>query len=134
MRISDWSSDVYSSDLELDGVTHQLTPGWLARVDRLVAELNGQGKRVLSVATKTVVEEQRREYSTADEEGMTLVGLLAFLDPPKESSAGAIEALASHGVSVKVVTGDNDLVAETVCGKVGFDVGNVVFGAELDAL
>ena len=120
--------------VELDGVTHQLTPGWLARVDRLVAELNGQGKRVLAVATKTVVEEQRREYSTADEEGMTLVGLLAFLDPPKESAAGAIEALASHGVAVKVVTGDNELVAETVCGKVGIDVGAVVSGAEIEAL
>ena len=120
--------------VELDGVTHQLTPGWLARVDRLVAELNGQGKRVLAVATKTVVEEQRREYSTADEEGMTLVGLLAFLDPPKESAAGAIEALASHGVAVKVVTGDNELVAETVCGKVGIDVGTVVSGAEIEAL
>lgn len=120
--------------VELDGVTHQLTPGWLARVDRLVAELNGQGKRVLAVATKVVVDEQRREYSTADEEGMTLVGLLAFLDPPKESAAGAIEALASHGVAVKVVTGDNELVAETVCGKVGIDVGTVVSGAEIEAL
>ncbi|MGC0362055.1 Mg2+-importing ATPase [Rhodococcus sp. 27YEA15] len=122
------------SSVELDGAVRELTPAIVAGVDRLVAELNGQGKRVLAVSTRTVTEDQRRDYSTADETGMTLVGLLAFLDPPKDSAAGAIDVLSAHGVAVKVVTGDNELVAETVCGKVGIDVGTVVSGAEVETL
>lgn len=103
------------------------------QVDRLVAGERSGGRclrwrpRSLSTNSDAVLHGRR-------EGALSLVGLLAFLDPPKESAAGAIEALASHGVAVKVVTGDNELVAETVCGKVGIDVGTVVSGAEIEAL
>ncbi|MDH6680414.1 Mg2+-importing ATPase [Rhodococcus sp. LBL1] len=118
--------------------TRDLTPGLLAEFDRLVAGYNSQGKRVLAVATRRLdhdeVERHEREYSTRDESDMTLVGFLTFLDPPKESAAPAIAALRGHGTAVKVITGDNPIVAETVCGKVGIDVGTVVTGAEVDVL
>ncbi|MFC9789867.1 magnesium-translocating P-type ATPase [Rhodococcus sp. NPDC127528] len=126
------------TSVELDGVSHDLAPGLVAAIDRLVAQQNGQGKRVLALATRRVPADApdgtRREYSTADETEMTLVGFLTFLDPPKASAGAAIEALHAHGTAVKVITGDNELVAETVSGKVGLDVGTVVTGAEIDRL
>ncbi|WP_051637763.1 magnesium-translocating P-type ATPase [Rhodococcus sp. UNC363MFTsu5.1] len=123
--------------VEVNGATHELTPGLLSALDRLVAEQNGLGKRVLALATRRLPAGQgdaRRDYSTADESGMTIVGFLTFLDPPKASAATAIEALRAHGTAVKVITGDNELVAETVCGKVGLDVGSIITGAEIDRL
>ncbi|MFE3293825.1 magnesium-translocating P-type ATPase [Rhodococcus sp. NPDC059234] len=119
----------------LEDTEQELTPGLLSSLDRLVAGLNGEGKRVLAVATKRVLPgDARREYTRSDESGLTLVGFLTFLDPPKASAAAAIDALRTHGTAVKVITGDNELVAETVCGKVGIDVGAVVTGAQLDGL
>lgn len=115
-----------------------ITPGLVAAVDRMVAGHNGQGKRVLAVATRQLSEaevaEHPREYRTEDEAGMTLIGFLTFLDPPKASAANAIAALREHGTAVKVITGDNPLVAETVCGKVGIDVSTIVTGTEIEAL
>ncbi|MDH6281291.1 magnesium-translocating P-type ATPase [Prescottella agglutinans] len=125
------------SSAVVDGSVRAITPGLLAEFDRLVAIYNGQGKRVLAVATRDLPIDDTtsaREYSTADETGMTLVGFLTFLDPPKQSAAPAIAALQAHGTEVKVITGDNPIVAETVCGKVGIDVGTVVTGPEIEVL
>ncbi|MBP1161620.1 magnesium-translocating P-type ATPase [Rhodococcus sp. PvR099] len=125
------------TSVEMNGATHELTPGLLSALDRLVAEQNGLGKRVLALATRRLPAAPggaMRDYSTADETEMTIVGFLTFLDPPKDSAAAAIEALRAHGTAVKVVTGDNELVAETVCGKVGLDVGSIITGDEIDRL
>ncbi|CAM5363053.1 magnesium-translocating P-type ATPase [Streptomyces abikoensis] len=103
------------------------------RVTRTAEDNNRQGLRVLAVATRTFAA-GRDAYTVADEEGLTLVGFLAFLDPPKADAAAALRALADKGVAVKVVTGDNELVAARVCADVGIDVGAVVTGAEVDAL
>ena len=65
---------------------------------------------------------------------MVLIGYLAFLDPPKESAAAAVAALAEYGVGVKVLTGDNEGVAAAVCRKVGIDPSDMLLGSEVDAL
>ncbi|MFE1550088.1 magnesium-translocating P-type ATPase [Streptomyces sp. NPDC058718] len=96
-------------------------------------ENNRRGLRVLAVATRTM-DAPRDSYTVADEERLTLVGFLAFLDPPKADAAAALRGLADKGIAVKVVTGDNELVAARVCADVGLDVGQVVTGTELDAL
>ncbi|MCF3102443.1 magnesium-translocating P-type ATPase [Streptomyces roseoverticillatus] len=103
------------------------------RVTRTAEDNNRQGLRVLAVATRTFPS-GRDAYTVADEDGLTLVGFLAFLDPPKADAAAVLRALADKGVAVKVVTGDNELVAARVCAGVGIDVGAVVTGAEVDAL
>jgi len=69
-----------------------------------------------------------------DEVGLTLIGYIAFLDPPKESAAPALKKLAAHGITVKVLTGDNELVTERVCREVGLPASEVVLGAQLDGL
>lgn len=55
------------------------------------------------------------EFSVKDESDMVLIGYLAFLDPPKETTKQALKALKEHGVAVKVLTGDNELVTRSVC-------------------
>ncbi|MFE5867667.1 magnesium-translocating P-type ATPase [Streptomyces roseifaciens] len=116
-----------------DGRRTELDAGLRRRVTRTAEDHNRQGLRVLAVATRTLPAE-RETYGVADEDGLTLVGFLAFLDPPKADAAAALQALAEMGVAVKVVTGDNELVAARVCADVGIDVGAVVTGAVLDTL
>ncbi len=94
-------------------------------------ELNEDGLRVIAVAYKGVTA-ARRTYSVRDETEMVLVGFLAFLDPPKETAAEAIRALARHGVQVKVLTGDNDIVTRKICRGVGLPVDRAVLGRELE--
>ncbi|MEO9189868.1 MAG: magnesium-translocating P-type ATPase, partial [Acetobacteraceae bacterium] len=124
-------------DASLDGertmATLPLDAALLVRTQAVTAGLNAEGLRVVAVAVKTLPPGQVT-YSVADESGLTLIGYIAFLDPPKESSAPALKRLAAHGITVKVLTGDNDLVTSHVCGQVGLPVGNVMLGAEVEAL
>ena len=105
----------------------------LARVRRVTQELNEEGLRVVAVAMKETPP-ARDAYSVADECDLILVGYVAFLDPPKESAAPALRALADHGVDVKVLTGDNELVAARVCSQVGLEGDAVITGPQLDRM
>ncbi|MFD6114124.1 magnesium-translocating P-type ATPase [Streptomyces yangpuensis] len=111
----------------------ELTEQLRWHVTRIAEDNNRRGLRVLAVATRTITD-PRDTYGVADEDRLTLVGFLAFLDPPKADAARALEALADKGITVKVVTGDNELVAARVCADVGIDVGTVVLGPATDAL
>ncbi|MFG2143404.1 magnesium-translocating P-type ATPase [Streptomyces sp. NPDC048696] len=102
-------------------------------VTRIAESNNREGLRVLAVATRTMPE-PRGTYTVADEAELTLVGYLTFLDPPKADAAKALRGLADKGIAVKVVTGDNELVAARVCAEVGLAVGEVVTGSAIDAL
>ncbi|MEU3402766.1 magnesium-translocating P-type ATPase [Streptomyces sp. NPDC006670] len=110
-----------------------LTDELRRRATAVAADHNRAGLRVLAVATRRIAA-PRDTYTVADEERLTLVGFLAFLDPPKASAARALRGLADKGIAVKVVTGDNELVAARVCADVGIEVGRVVPGSEVDAL
>ncbi|MFE9631441.1 magnesium-translocating P-type ATPase [Streptomyces sp. NPDC006463] len=110
----------------------ELTEQLRWHVTRIAEDNNRQGLRVLAVATRTIGT-PRDTYTVADEDRLTLIGFLAFLDPAKADAARALTGLADKGIAVKVVTGDNDLVAARVCADVGIDVGHVVLGADIDA-
>ncbi len=105
----------------------------LARVRQTTEELNEQGLRVVAVAMKEVPA-TREVYSQADEQDLTLLGYVAFLDPPKESTAQALQALAGLGVEVKVFTGDNELVTARVCAQVGLHDDGIVTGPQIDRM
>lgn len=109
----------------------ELTPQLRAHVTDISERHNREGLRVLAVATRSMPAE-RDTYTAADESDLTLVGFLAFLDPPKQDAADALRALAENGVAVKVVTGDNELVAARVCADVGLDVSELITGATID--
>ena len=116
--------------------TVPLDSAMLARVRAVTEGLNKQGLRAVAVASRhlPVSPLSSRNYGVADEAGLTLVGYIAFLDPPKESTAPALKALAEHGVEVKVLTGDNELVAARVCEQVGLHVGQPVTGPQLERM
>ena len=135
------------TDASLDGgrdmPTLPLDAALLARTQAVTAGLNAEGLRVVAVAVKTLPPDQS-VYSVADETGLTLIGYIAFLDPPKESAAPALKQLAAHGITVKVLTGDNDLVTAQVCRQVGLQTGlqtlhqpvgdQVMLGSQVEAL
>jgi Mg2+-importing ATPase len=70
----------------------------------------------------------------ADECGLTLIGYIAFLDPRKESAAPALKKLEEHGITVKVLTGDNELVMAQVCRQVGLVTVTVMLGSQIELL
>ena len=116
-----------------DGAVLPLDPAMLLRAQTLTRELNSDGLRVVAVATREMALTQTA-YSVADETGLTLQGFIAFLDPPKESAAPALKALAAHGITVKVLSGDNDQVTARICAQVGLPAGTVLLGAQVDAM
>jgi Mg2+-importing ATPase len=114
-------------------VDEPLTHEVLERLHAVSAALNEDGLRVVAVAAKEMPPE-KEIYRVEDEAGLTLLGYVAFLDPPKESAAPALEALAAHGVQVKVLTGDNDLVTRKICHQVGLEVRGLLLGSDIDRM
>ena len=94
------------------------------------AKLNGDGFRVVAVAFKEMPATQAT-YSVKDETDLTLLGYIAFLDPPKETCAAALAALKASGVTVKILTGDNDIITRKICREVGLAVDRIVLGSEM---
>jgi Mg2+-importing ATPase len=122
-----------STSCELDGETGLLDASHFAMAKERTAQLNADGFRVVAVAYRHFAELQAT-YGVADERDLTLLGYVAFLDPPKESAAGAICALRASGVAVKVLTGDNDIVTRKICREVGFEIDRVLLGSEIERL
>ncbi|NBF05854.1 magnesium-translocating P-type ATPase [Pseudomonas sp. Fl5BN2] len=110
-----------------------LTETLLARIRQVTADLNEEGLRVVAVAARPMIE-GRDTYSLADEHELTLIGYVAFLDPPKESTAPALKALAEHGVAVKVLTGDNELVTAKICREVGLEQQGLLMGNDIERM
>jgi Mg2+-importing ATPase len=100
------------------------------RIDRLVADLSGQGYRVLAVAQRDLG--SAGEVGAADEAHMTLVGFLTFLDPPKPGVDQTVRELNELGISLRLITGDSRLAAAHIAQAIGLDAPRVVTGAELD--
>jgi len=121
------------SSAEYEGKVMPLTDDLRNFILKEVDDLNKNGMRVIAVAQKHDPSPVGA-FSIADESEMTLMGYLAFLDPPKESTAGAIKALQEHGVDVKILTGDNDKVTRCVCRQVGIPVDRILLGSDLDTM
>jgi Mg2+-importing ATPase len=118
---------------EHDGQVMPLTEELLNKLRAVTAELNADGLRVVAVAKKNYPD-TKTNYSVADEKEMILVGYVAFLDPPKETTEPAINALNRLGIAVKILTGDNELVTAKVCREVGLDVEGLLLGSDIDGL
>lgn len=114
---------------EVVPITEEIKSFILAKAE----ELNGGGMRVIAVAQKNNPAPEG-QFSVKDEGEMVLIGFLAFLDPPKETTAQAIAALRDHGVDVKILTGDNEKVTASICRQVGLPNGHVLLGTEVDEL
>lgn len=118
---------------ECDGSVRPLADDVRLRILETVDDLNDKGFRVLAIAQKSNPS-PAGAFGVKDECEMVLIGYLAFLDPPKESAADAIKALKDHGVTTKILTGDNDKVTRTICKQVGLKVRNMLLGSDLEKM
>jgi Mg2+-importing ATPase len=117
---------------ELEGKVYPVDPLLIADLKEYCDDLSADGFRVLAIAYRDV--EPQAAYSKDDERNLVLMGYVAFLDPPKDSAAPAITALKNHGVAVKVLTGDNELVSRKICQEVGLDTDCILLGAQVEAM
>jgi Mg2+-importing ATPase len=118
------------TQFESEGEIFPMEPILVGNLIEQVNDLSEDGFRVLAVATKKV--DKRPAYSKVDESELVLTGYLAFLDPPKDTATKAIAALRQHGVAVKVLTGDNDLVTRKVCREVGINADKILLGSQVE--
>ncbi|MBA4698562.1 MAG: magnesium-translocating P-type ATPase [Ruminococcus sp.] len=122
-----------SSFVEYNGQVVELTEDMRRMVLAKTHELNTDGMRVLGVAQKTNPSPVGA-FSSADETDMVLIGYLAFLDLPKETTADAVKVLQEYGVAVKILTGDNEKVTKCICKMVGLPIEHILLGDDLDGL
>lgn len=121
------------SHVEINDEVIPLTDSLREKMLTVSVDMNQDGMRVLGVAYKKEVHDTAI-YSIADENEMILAGFMGFLDPAKKSSITAIKSLHEHGVTVKVLTGDNEIVSQKVCKDVGIEVGQVLLGNEIETM
>ena len=121
------------SFVEINREVFPITDEIVERVFETVNSLNAQGMRIIAVARKTDVPDVD-VFCVEDESDMVLIGYMGFLDPPKESSISAIQALYKHGIDVKILTGDNDIVTKKIASDVGIPSDKIVLGSDIEAL
>ena len=119
------------SYIDFDGKAVELTEELRKKAYQVYENNNNEGLRVLAVAQKNEIHDIST-FGVQDESNMVLIGFVGFLDPPKESAKGAIEALKKYGVDTVVLTGDSEGVAIKVCKKVGIDTENAISGKDID--
>ncbi|MEI7884837.1 MAG: magnesium-translocating P-type ATPase [Clostridia bacterium] len=122
-----------SSHAEYNGNVEVLTDAIRCEILATVEKLNRDGMRAIAVAQKNNPSVENI-FSVKDETNMVLMGYLAFLDPPKETTRAAIKALDEYGVAVKVLTGDNDAVTRSICRQVGMKVDHLLLGDDIDRM
>jgi Mg2+-importing ATPase len=120
------------TQFELEGDIYPMDPVILEDLKEEYDKLSADGFRVLAIAYRDC--ESKQTYGKEDEYHLILRGYIAFLDPPKETTAPAIAALQKHGVAVKVLTGDNELVSRKICSHVGLSVEHILTGAAIAKL
>jgi P-type Mg2+ transporter len=120
------------TQFESDGEIFPMEPILVGNLIEQVNSLSEDGFRVLAVATKKLGTQST--FAKSDECDLCLTGYLAFLDPPKDTASKAIAALRQHGVAVKVLTGDNDLVTRKVCSEVGIHADKILLGNDVEKM
>ena len=117
---------------ELEGETYPLEQLLIGDLKEEYDQLSADGFRVLALAYRDL--SPKPAYNKDDEQDLILKGYLAFLDPPKETAATAIAALQKHGIAVKVLTGDNELVSRKICKEVGLPLEHVLAGTDIEGM
>ncbi|MGD0794562.1 MAG: HAD-IC family P-type ATPase [Dehalococcoidales bacterium] len=118
------------SRYEFDGKENDLTSETRSKIEREYRELSSQGFRVLGVSYRRM--ESKPAYSVADENDMVFLGFIAFMDPLKATAGESIELLRQAGVKLKVLTGDNEIVASKISQQLGFQVSQFRRGKRYD--
>ncbi len=124
-----------STHVEIEGEILAVLPEHDEHRKRRVGELNAEGFRVIAVAYRWFPgDNDEPHYTIQDESDLTLLGYLAFLDPPKATASEALHKLNQHSVAVKILTGDNDAVTRCICQQVGLPVENILLGNKIEEM
>ncbi len=121
------------SQVEREGVPVPLDDEIRARVNRLYLDQSEQGFRTLAVCSR-VVAGGKTQFTADDEQHLILLGLITFIDPPKESAPESVKMLAASGIELKILTGDNEVVARKICELIGLGVRGALTGTEIDRM
>ena len=116
----------------IDGVPQPFDDSRRAEAENTLKKLSADGFRVLGVAVLKLGKQD--VYTVAAEHAMTLVGFAAFLDPPKEGVLSVLNALKQNGISVVVMTGDNQYVTQKIAHDVGLSADQILIGNQLDTM
>ena len=100
--------------------------------EELIENINSNAQRLAKQGMQVIALASKREYS--DENEMTFIGFVAFLDPPKKEVKGTIKKLKEYGVTTKILTGDNQYATENICRLVGIPNEKVLIGADVDKM
>lgn len=120
------------SHFEMDGIVSPMEPSLITGLHQEYESLSNDGFRVLAVATKEM--SGQHSCTRDDERELVLRGYVAFLDPPKPTARLAIQALESHGVAVKILTGDHQLISRKICLDVGLSPDPMLLGPDIEHL
>jgi len=124
-----------SSHVEIDGEVMGVLPEHDEHRKVRVRQLNSEGFRVIAVAYRVFPgDNDEPHYAVKDETDLTLLGYLAFLDPPKRTAPEALARLREHNISVMILTGDNDAVTENICQHVGLPVASILLGSDVEGM
>ncbi len=124
-----------ATHVEINGEVLEVTAEHDEHRKRRVRELNSEGFRVIAVAYRIFTgTDDTPHYTIEDESDLTLLGYMAFLDPPKATATEALSKLNEHKVVVKILTGDNDIVTGTICRQVGLPVDHILLGPEIEEM
>ncbi|MEM5772794.1 MAG: magnesium-translocating P-type ATPase [Candidatus Aenigmatarchaeota archaeon] len=101
-------------------------------IEKILEELFKKGYRVIAVAERVV--EKKDNYTKEDEKDLVLLGFLCFTDPPKVGIKQTITELKKLGIELKILTGDNAIIAKEVMKEVGIEVKGVLSGIEINSM
>ncbi|MEI6729575.1 MAG: magnesium-translocating P-type ATPase [bacterium] len=118
--------------LEVSGKVIKLDQAQTKRVLALYKKLSSDGFRVIALATSEV--KKAGKYDTEFEKNLCLIGLLAFLDPPKLTAKLAVSRIENAGVKIKILTGDNELVTQKVCQELDIQIAGLIIGSSFATL
>jgi Mg2+-importing ATPase len=116
----------------IDGAPQPFDESRRAQAAETFQKLSADGYRTLGVAVRQMTKQDA--YTPVAEQGMTLAGFAAFLDPPKEGILSILEALKQNGVAVVIMTGDNQYVTQKVARDVGLGAERIVTGNQVDTM
>ncbi|MDE7433867.1 MAG: HAD-IC family P-type ATPase [Mycoplasmoidaceae bacterium] len=117
---------------EINGEVCELNDQLKEKIKDTVHDLSEQGMRVIAIAINNDRLDKDNNFSVQDEKNMRLIGYIALLDPPKMSAGSAIQALQNRGTEVKVLTGDNELIAQYICRQVGIKTDKILLGSDVE--
>jgi Mg2+-importing ATPase len=119
-----------STHYEKDGFAHKITPKFKEKFAELYKQMSEEGFKTLAVA-KRRFGEKKSEYDKQDENDLVVMGFIGFFDPPKQTAAETVKALANHGVEVKIITGDNEWVTKKICEELHIEIKGILTGDEI---